>query len=442
MAEIIDDAGLPWSGPTHYGNPFAEERALRESRGVALFTQWGCVRVSGPDRARWLHSLSTCDFEGEAQRAGAGEDVSSETLILDPSGRIQSAAAVAYTREAVLLFAPIAEAREIAQFLESMKFMLRVEIDVVEVDGVAGVVEAGTSAGAGSEGEGDRGDLAAHVSALAADALVALWRDPWPEVGENSAHYGLTAEDHPAADHRRWIAFVRAGSGAAVLDAADDEGLARVGTAAWEALRVTDRRPLFMRECATPTLAHELDWLRTAVHLHKGCYRGQETIAKIVNLGRPPRRLTYLYLDGLGEDLPAPGAEVYAGTRKVGVVTSVARTLEDGPVALALVKRSTALDAELEIRGAVYAPFAKAAGAEDAAAESAAAEAAAESAAPESAAETAAPTFTCNATQEAIVAVNGMSSVTPEVRPGQEFRGGAGAPVPSDHAGTRGRGLM
>ena len=106
-------------------------------------------------------------------------------------------------------------------------------------------------------------------------------------------------------------------------------------------------RPRLGFETDHRTIVHEVDWLRTAVHLHKGCYRGQETVARVHNLGRPPRRLVFLHLDGSGHVLPARGSDVVAGDRAVGFVTSVARHHELGPIALALVKRNTAVDAPL-----------------------------------------------------------------------------------------------
>ena len=87
--------------------------------------------------------------------------------------------------------------------------------------------------------------------------------------------------------------------------------------------------------------------MRTAVHLAKGCYRGQETVARVHNLGRPPRRLVLLHLDGSGHGLPEPGADVLLEDRKVGFVTTAARHYELGPIALALVKRNTPADADL-----------------------------------------------------------------------------------------------
>jgi len=117
------------------------------------------------------------------------------------------------------------------------------------------------------------------------------------------------------------------------------------GMWAAEALRVAAWRPRLGFETDQRTIPHEVDWLRTAVHLHKGCYRGQETVARVHNLGRPPRRLVFLHLDGSGHTLPGRGVEVEAGGRVVGRLTSVARHHELGPIALAVIKRNTPLDA-------------------------------------------------------------------------------------------------
>ena len=115
---------------------------------------------------------------------------------------------------------------------------------------------------------------------------------------------------------------------------------ARPGVAAYEALRVEARRPRFGVDSDHRTIPNELQWLQTAVHLDKGCYRGQETVARVHNLGRPPRRLVLLHLDGVSEVLAEPGTPVLAGTREVGRVGTVVRHHELGVIALALVKQS------------------------------------------------------------------------------------------------------
>ena len=106
-------------------------------------------------------------------------------------------------------------------------------------------------------------------------------------------------------------------------------------------LRTELRNADFAREVDERSIPHELDLLRTTVHTANGCYRGQETIARVHNLGRPPRRLAFLHLDGSGHTLPDVGADVLLGDKVVGRVTSRARHHEDGPIALAVLKRNT-----------------------------------------------------------------------------------------------------
>jgi folate-binding protein YgfZ len=171
------------------------------------------------------------------------------------------------------------------------------------------------------------------------------WLDPWPALVGDTAAYG-PVEGHPALG-RAWREVMVPRSG--LEQAVGDRALA--GSWASEALRLAAWRPRLGFETDHRTIAHELDWLRTAVHLHKGCYRGQETIARVHNLGRPPRRLVFLHLDGSGHTLPERGSAVHAGERQVGHLTSVGRHHEDGPIALALVKRSTPVDEQLVIDG-------------------------------------------------------------------------------------------
>ena len=123
------------------------------------------------------------------------------------------------------------------------------------------------------------------------------------------------------------------------------------GVAAYEALRVAAGRPRLGRETDHRTIPNEVRWLGAAVHLDKGCYRGQETVARVYNLGRPPRRLVLLHLDGYDDGLPSPGAEVTAEGRPVGVVTTPVRHYELGPIALAVIKRAVPDEAPLEAGG-------------------------------------------------------------------------------------------
>ena len=173
-----------------------------------------------------------------------------------------------------------------------------------------------------------------------------VWRDPWPAVAAGGAQYAA-AEGHPAASWT-WRETLVPRDRLGELDA-----IPAAGTLAAEALRIAAWRPAWAREVDERTIPHELDWLRSAVHLTKGCFRGQETVAKVHNLGHPPRRLVMLHVDGSEPLAPEHGdAVVLAGGSAddaVGRVTSGALHHELGPIALAVVKRSVDPAASLEV---------------------------------------------------------------------------------------------
>jgi folate-binding protein YgfZ len=123
------------------------------------------------------------------------------------------------------------------------------------------------------------------------------------------------------------------------------------GLWAFEALRIARGEPRLGIDTDQRTIPNEVGWIPSAVHLDKGCYRGQETVARVHTLGRPPRRLTLLHLDGSENRLPAPGADVLLGDRVVGFAGSSARHHELGPIGLALLKRNVPVDAELRVDG-------------------------------------------------------------------------------------------
>lgn len=136
----------------------------------------------------------------------------------------------------------------------------------------------------------------------------------------------------------------------------DRLGEVRAGTWAMEALRIAAGQPRTFLDTDEKAIPNELanpegDLLGAATHLAKGCYPGQETVARIYNLGRPPRRLTLLHLDGSADELPAVGADVLAGGRVVGRMGTSERHYELGPIGLALLKRQLPVDADLEVDG-------------------------------------------------------------------------------------------
>ena len=214
---------------------------------------------------------------------------------------------------------------DLVAYLDRMRFMLRVE--VADVTAAWAVV----------------GEPVGRESAVGEPVA---WVDPWPRTGEVSVAYGSTDVEHVGRGWAWREVLVPRGDLAATLAERP-----RAGTWALEALRVAAGRPRHLRETDHRTIPHELDLLRTAVHLQKGCYRGQETVARVHNLGRPPRRVVLLHLDGSGHLLPAPGTELRLGDKVVGRLTTVARHHELGPVALGVVKRNTPVDAVLDADG-------------------------------------------------------------------------------------------
>ncbi len=292
---------VPAEGPdegvaAHYGDLFREQRALAAGRGFTDLSHRGVITATGPDRLSWLHLLLTQHVsELPPQHA-------TEALVLSPNGHVEHALYLVDDGETTWIHVEPGDAPALVKYLESMKFWNRVEVaDATEQYAVV-FLPAGSTAPV---------ERAAAVREL-----------PWG----------------------RDLFLPRA-----ELAAAAEEFGPAAGVWAYEALRVEGHRPRLGFETDHRTIPHEVDWLGSAVHLQKGCYRGQETVARVHNLGRPPRRLVFLHLDGTEEKLPAHGAEVRVEgqERPVGFVTSSARHHELGPIALALVKRNTPVGAVL-----------------------------------------------------------------------------------------------
>lgn len=289
------DAGVA----AHYGDLFREQRALARGEGFTDLSHRDVVTVSGQDRLSWLHLLLTQHV------ADLPPGHATEALILSPTGHIEHALYLVDDGATTWMHTEPGQAGPLIAYLESMRFFYRVEI-------------------------ADRtGDVA--VLHLPAGSVTEL--SPGTVVRETP--YGRDVF-LPREDLRSFAAAHRPA----------------IGVLAFEALRVEDHRPRLGRETDHRSIPHELGWLETAVHLHKGCYRGQETVARVHNLGRPPRRLVFLHLDGSEVTLPEHGAPVRLAAdgpagRQLGFVTTAARHHELGPIALALVKRSVPVDAAL-----------------------------------------------------------------------------------------------
>ncbi|TYB69932.1 folate-binding protein YgfZ [Nonomuraea sp. PA05] len=257
----------------HYGDLFAEQRALVKGEAVVDRSNREVIRVSGVDRLKWLNDLTSQKLD----TLQPGEWT--QTLDLDLQGRVQHHLTLTDDGESILAHVEPGTAQSLVDYLDRMRFMLRVEVS--------------------------RADDLAVLSTATEDLLV------------------------PRAE------------------LADHLGKPLAGLWAYEALRIEAHRPRLGFETDHKTIPHEVGWIGGAVHLTKGCYRGQETVARVHNLGHPPRRLVFLHLDGSVDTLPVHGAPVIFESQEVGVVGSAARHHELGPIALAVVKRTVPVDAPL-----------------------------------------------------------------------------------------------
>ncbi|UNK71776.1 folate-binding protein [Microbacterium sp. H1-D42] len=293
----------------HFGNPLIEQRQLASGDALAPLTDRVLIEVTGEDRLTWLDSF----ISQSVARLRAGD--STELLVLDPQGRVEHAAAVFEDGTTAWLIADDADAEKLAAWLQRMVFRSRVTVTVRSDAALVGFFAGGAAEG--------------RLSAAALNGVPLIWRDPWHEV-QPGGHQYASVEGHPAADYAWSVA---------VVDDATTLTGPFAGSLAAEALRIAAWRPRWSTEVDERTIPHESDWIRSAVHLNKGCYRGQETVAKVHNLGHPPRRLAALLLDGSDVVMPAPGDAVFADEVEVGHLTSVAMHYEDGPIALAILSR-------------------------------------------------------------------------------------------------------
>lgn len=293
------DAGVAW----HHGDPLREQRAAEQDVVVVDRSHRDVLAVPGEDRLSWLHTLTTQHL------LALGEGEHTETLVLDVQGRVEQHAVVSHVDGTVWLDTEPGHAAGLLAYLWQMVFWSKVE-------------------------PRDAGAELAVLTLLGPATGRLLGQAPpvggFVRTGEHRADLLVPRDELTTA----WQNLV-------------DAGATPAGSWAYEALRVAALRPRLGLDTDERTIPHEVGWVGPAVHLDKGCYRGQETVARVANLGRPPRRMVLLHLES-PETLPSTGDPVRAEERVVGRVGTVVTHHELGPVALALLKRSVEPDTPLQ----------------------------------------------------------------------------------------------
>ncbi|MEU5725765.1 folate-binding protein [Micromonospora sp. NPDC047738] len=323
----------------HYGDPLREQRTLATGVGLVDRSHRGVVAVPGEERIGWLHTLTSQHL------AGLGAWQGTELLVLSPHGHIEQHAMVAEDGETTWLDTEPGMTSGLLSYLEKMRFFSKVEPrDATADHALLSLV--------GPEATGALEALG--VSGLAAPDVVAV---PGPKFrsGDLPARPSVVYDVRPLPIGG-WARRVPLGvdllvprdAMTQVVDELRGAGVPVAGLWAYEAIRVAARQPRAGVDTDHRTIPAEVDLIAPAVHLDKGCYRGQETVARVHNLGRPPRRLVLLHLDGVTTDqLPAAGAPVTLDGRTVGFIGTAVQHYELGQIALAVVKRNVADDARL-----------------------------------------------------------------------------------------------
>lgn len=325
----VADPGVPW----HFGDPFAEQRSATRSAVVVDRSNRPIVAVPGEERLSWLHLVLSQHLTELEQGRGT------EALVLDSQGRIDCHMLVAHHEGVVYL-----DTEEDAQVTSALP--------TIGVDGRQSLVDYLEAMRFWSKVEPrDASDEFAVLSVLGPDAGSVLER-----LGVRAPTGAYEVTGLPGGGFARAVPFGGLYTADLVVPRESlvdwwtkltDAGIRPAGTMAYEALRVEALRPRVGFETDDRSIPHELGWIHVAAHVAKGCYRGQETVAKVHNVGKPPRRMVLLHLDGSVEIRPEVGDPVWNGDRKVGRVCSVVLHHELGPVALALLKRSAPVDIEL-----------------------------------------------------------------------------------------------
>jgi folate-binding protein YgfZ len=286
MSAVLVESGPDKGGIWHFGEPNNEQKALAKGDGWADLSHRGVISITGKDRLTWLHALTTQHLEKLQVATWV------DALILDAQGHVIDQLFLVDDGQSTWIHLEKERVAPLIEYLNKMKFMLEVEVK-------------------------DESDKYAVIRAPGVADVI-------------GGPYALL----PKAELKETIdAF--------------NKSHTQVGIWALEAERVAAGRARLLFEVDHKSIPNELGLLNKSVHMNKGCYRGQETVAKVFNLGQPPRKLVILHLDGSMVAMPEHGAKLFLENKEIGFIGTVARHYELGPIALAVVKRNVPLDSNL-----------------------------------------------------------------------------------------------
>lgn len=318
--ESSPDAGATW----HYGDPFGEQRAAQNGVVLVDRSHRATIALTGDERRKWLHTISSQHVVDLPDGAVV------ENLSLDVQGRVEDHWLQTQLDGVTVIDTEPWRGEPLLAYLRKMIFWAAVVAEPADL-AVLSLV-------------GPRVNDPAVLAAIGVSALPAL--STASPLADGGFVRTLRADEVDLVVPRDAVPAWRNRLLAA--------GVQPAGIWAYEAHRAAAVRPRLGVDTDERTIPHEVGWIggpgEGAVHLEKGCYRGQETVARVHNLGKPPRMLVLLQLDG-SADRPTTGDPVLAGGRSIGRLGTVVDHVDLGPIAVALLKRGVPADTQLTTGG-------------------------------------------------------------------------------------------
>ncbi|MEE9275513.1 MAG: glycine cleavage T C-terminal barrel domain-containing protein [bacterium] len=308
-AHLVEEAG--WRMPAHFGDPGEEHRACRAGAVLIDLSHRGKLRFSGSDAAEFLHGM----LSNRVSDLAAGEG--SYSTFLTRQGKIVSDLTLYRTEEDIAADLPPGMAPRLAEALDAYIIMEQIEVED----------RTESLAALGAFGPGARAGLAA--AGLEVPGL--------PEHG-HIERKGVRIARELWTGEEGYLLTTPAGEAEGLWDALAGAGLRPAGLAAFETLSLEAGVPLYGKDMSEAVNPMQAGLELRAIDFEKGCYLGQEVVAKIKYLGQVNRGLVGIRIEG--DAVPEGNAKVLFGEEEVGALTRAALSPTEGKVlALAYLHR-------------------------------------------------------------------------------------------------------
>ncbi|TFG64208.1 MAG: aminomethyl transferase family protein [Nitrospirales bacterium] len=330
-----------WEVPSHYGNPQLEYEALHTGAGLADISSRGRVIVTGDDRITWLQSIISQDIL--PLQPGQGR----YSTFMDHKGKMLSYFRVLIRPNEVV----IEDVGEVGEQTHSAlrKFLLY----GTKAKMAKGIESQGLLLLSGPKAAG----ILKTAFGIEVENMASLQSIPFSF--EEADGFLTRTEETGMADFELFVSLEALSSvWAHLLRVGEAEGLRPMGHATLETARIEAGLPRLGPDINDRIVPPEANLEGIAFSLSKGCYPGQEVVARMDTYGSVKRRLVGLVVEGTAMDLPEAGAKLFSGAREVGwVSSSTFSPLLQKPIALGFPLRDftpSGTQLEVETQGKKY----------------------------------------------------------------------------------------